>query len=582
MSKTGNVFDMALIKRLFAYSKPYKSKLYTAVVLTILMAAMAPLRPVLIQYTIDNVLASTDELFLVKMLGCMLLLLLVQCGIMYFHGFITGFLGQAIVKDLRTQVFKHIVSLRLKYFDNSPIGMLITRTVSDIETIADVFSEGFIIIIGDILQLVVVLSVMFYTSWQLSLVTLSVLPLLFGATYLFQIYTKKTFQTVRNEVSALNTFLQEHISGMSVVQLFARETAEMDKFEAINARHRNAHIKGVFYYAIFFPTVEIVSAMSMGLIVWYGTKSVIGGGIGLGVVTSFILYINMLFRPIRELADKVNTLQMGIVSSERLFKVLDTNEQTPEGGSLETIAVPDVRFENVWFAYNDENYVLKNISFDLTAGQTIALVGATGAGKSSIINLLSRFYEINKGHIFINNIDYTIYKTEALRAEITTVLQDVFLFSDSIFNNITLNNPDISLEKAIEAAKAVGAHDFIMQLPGGYHYNVQERGATLSSGQAQLISFVRAMVYNPKILVLDEATSSVDTDTELLIQNAITTLLKDRTSIVIAHRLSTIQHAHKIIVLDKGEIKEQGSHQELLALEGYYKRLYDLQFAEVV
>ncbi len=449
----------------------------------------------------------------------------------------------------------------------------------DMETIADIFSEGLLVIIGDILQIAVLVSVMLYVDWRLTLISLSTIPFLLLATYIFKEKTKVAFQEVRTEVAKLNTFLQEHISGMKIIQLFHREKQEQANFEAINLRHREAHIKSVWYYSIFFPVVELMSATSVGILVWYGSKEVMQDAVSLGVIVSFIMYLNMLFRPIRELADKFNTLQMGMVSAERIFKVLDTDLKTKNEGVLQ----PDklngaIAFHSVSFAYNEANYVLKNISFDLPAGSTLALVGATGAGKSSIINLLNRFYDINSGSITLDGINIEAYELSFLRSSIATILQDVFLFSDTIHENITLKNKAISRAQVIAAAKEVGAHDFIMQLPGNYDYNVMERGATLSVGQGQLISFIRALVYNPKILVLDEATSSVDTETELLIQTAIKKLMLGRTSIVIAHRLSTIQHADKILVIDKGEIAEMGNHQELLQMGGIYSKLVALQF----
>jgi ATP-binding cassette subfamily B protein len=420
---------------------------------------------------------------------------------------------------------------------------------------------------------------MLYIDWQLTLISLTTIPFLLIATYIFKEKTKKAFQDVRTEVAKLNTFLQEHITGMRIIQIFVREDAEYNKFKDINRRHRKAHIKSVWYYSIFFPVVELMSAISIGILVWYGSIQVIDNQISLGIIISFIMYLNMLFRPIRELADKFNTLQMGMVSSERIFQLLDTQEQTVNNGTYTPNDVKaEVEFKNVSFAYNEHQPVLKNISFKIESGKTLALVGATGAGKSSIINLLNRFYEINSGEILLDGKDVREYELSFLRSQIATVLQDVFLFSDTIEENIRLKNKSISSEQIVEAAKEVGAHDFIMRLPGGYQYNVMERGATLSVGQAQLISFIRALVYNPKILVLDEATSSVDTETEELIQNAIQKLMKGRTSIVIAHRLSTIQNADEIIVLDKGEIIEQGTHQELLRLNKAYKKLYDLQF----
>ncbi len=583
MSKiTGDAFNVSLLKRVFQYVKPYRKIFVLSIILTILLALIAPARPFLIQHTLDNYIMKGHYSGLLAMTTLMLVLLVLQAGIQFSHTLLTNTLGQSAIRDLRINVFNHITKLRLKYFDNTPIGQLITRTVSDLETIAEIFSEGLIVIIGDILMVIVIIGVMVYKDWALTLVVLLPMPLLILATSIFQKAIKSAFQQIRTEVSNLNTYLQEHISGISIIQYFAREEQEYKKFVKINARYRDANIRSNWYYSIFFPVVEIISAMSLGLLVWYGSRSILAKPLTVtpGTIAEFILYINMLFRPIRELADKFNTLQMGMVGAERVFKVLDTDEITENKGSFVPLKMHgDISFDKVWFAYNDENYVLKDISFQVPAGKTIALVGATGAGKSSTINILNRFYEIQKGEIKVDGIKIQDYELNYLRSNIATVLQDVFLFSDTIFNNITLNNPDIQMGEVIDAARKVGAHDFIERLPGGYQYNVMERGATLSAGQAQLISFIRALVYNPSILVLDEATSSVDTETELLIQKAIENLMKGRTSIVIAHRLSTIQKADKILVLDKGEIKEAGTHQQLLKLNGYYKKLYDLQLS---
>lgn len=582
MSKiTGDALNVGLLRRVFQYVKPYRNIFVWAIILTILLALIAPVRPFLIQYTLDNYIMKDQHGGLLQMTIVMLILLVVQAGIQFSHTLLTNTLGQSAIRDLRINVFNHITKLRLKYFDNTPIGQLITRTVSDLETIAEIFSEGLIVIIGDILMVIVIIGVMVYRDWALTIVVLLPMPLLILATSVFQKAIKSAFQEIRTEVSNLNTYLQEHISGVSIIQYFAREQQEYKKFIKINARYRDANIRSNWYYSIFFPVVEIISAMSLGLLVWYGSRSILAKPLDVtpGTIAEFILYIGMLFRPIRELADKFNTLQMGMVGAERVFKVLDTDEVTEDKGVLTPEKMAgSISFDKVWFAYNDENYVLKDISFEVQAGKTIALVGATGAGKSSTINILNRFYEIQKGEIRVDGIKIQDYRLDYLRRNIATVLQDVFLFSDTIFNNVTLNNPDITMDEVVDAAKKVGAHDFIERLPGGYQYNVMERGATLSAGQAQLISFIRALVYNPSILVLDEATSSVDTETEMLIQRAIENLMKGRTSIVIAHRLSTIQKADKILVLDKGEIKEMGTHQELLKLDGYYKRLYDLQF----
>ncbi|WP_291401374.1 ABC transporter ATP-binding protein [Daejeonella sp.] len=580
MSKvSGNAVDVSLLRRVFRYAYPYRRMFIWSIILTILLAILAPLRPWLIQYTLDKYILFGDSSGLLKMSLVMLALLLIQTAVQYFHTFFTNILGQSVIKDLRVSVFNHISSLKLKYFDRTPLGQLITRTVSDLETIADIFSEGLIVIIGDVLQVLAIIAVMLYTDWELTVIILIPMPFLIVASYVFKEAIKSAFQDVRTQISNLNTFLQEHISGIRIIQYFAREDQEMRKFKEINAKHRDAHIRSNWYYSIFFPVVEIISAISIGLLVWYGSKSIISNEISPGVVVSFIMYINMLFRPIRELADKFNTLQMGMVGAERIFNVLDTDERTENKGTLKPAQVAgDIQFKNVWFAYNDENWVLKDISFHVKPGETLALVGATGAGKSSTINILNRFYEINKGSILLDGKNIRDYELNYLRSTIATVLQDVFLFSDSIANNINLNNQEISREEIIKAAKDVGALDFINRLPGGFDYDVMERGATLSAGQAQLISFIRALVYNPQILVLDEATASVDTETEELIQHAINKLMEGRTSIVIAHRLSTIQNADRIIVLDQGEIKEIGSHQELLKLNGFYKQLYDLQF----
>ncbi|MCX3263769.1 ABC transporter ATP-binding protein [Pedobacter agri] len=582
MAVTGEVYNTGLLKRIFQYVKPYRAVFVWSVILTILLAAISPVRPFLIKYTLDHYILLGNYSGLVKMTMLMIFMLILQTLIQYNHTLLTNTLGQSVIRDLRIKVFNHITSLRLKYFDKTPIGQLITRTVSDLETIADIFSEGLISMIGDSLQVVVIVGVMLYTDWELSLVVLLPIPLLIIATRKFQKAIKVAFQEIRNEVSNLNTFLQEHITGVSIVQYFARERQEYKKFYAINKRYRDANIRSNWYYSIFFPVVELISAMSLGLLVWYGAKSILEKPLDVtpGTITQFIMYLGMVFTPIRQLADKFNTLQMGMVGAERVFKVLDTDEVTVNTGTEKPAKLDgNIKFQDVWFAYNDENYVLKDLSFDVKAGETVALVGATGAGKSSTINILNRFYEVKKGEITVDGIRIEDFDLDYLRSNIATVLQDVFLFSDTILNNITLNNPEITIEEVVNAAKKVGAHEFIERLPGGYQYNVMERGATLSAGQAQLISFIRALVHNPAILVLDEATSSVDTETELLIQKAIDNLMDGRTSIVIAHRLSTIQKANQIIVLDKGEIKEKGTHQQLLKLNGYYKKLYDLQFS---
>ncbi|WP_423149553.1 ABC transporter ATP-binding protein [Rubrolithibacter danxiaensis] len=587
---TGKAFDIRLLNRIMKYVKPYRGLFIAAAFLTILLAVISLAQPLLMQQAVDEFILDNNMQGLTQLTILMIVLLLVQTVLQYFQTFSTNTLGQSVIRDLRIHVFNHISRLKLKFFDRTPIGVLITRTVSDLETVADIFSEGLISILGDLLLVIGIVSYMVLQDWKLTLVTLIPMPLLILSTYIFKEAIKSSFQEVRTQVAQLNTFLQEHISGMAIIQYFARENQEMRKFKQVNQKHRDAHIRSNWYYSIFFPVVEIISAMSLGLLVWYGSKRVLtdqqlseisasSAGVTPGLIVSFIFLINMLFRPIRQLADKFNTLQMGMVGAERIFRVLDTPETEANSGKLmSTTMEGEIEFKDVWFAYNDENWVLKNISFTVKAGETLALVGATGAGKSSTINILNRFYEIGKGSVKIDEVDIREYELDYLRSQIATVIQDVFLFSGSIANNISLNNTEITREKLIEAAKEVGAHEFIERLPHGYDYDVMERGSTLSAGQAQLISFIRALVYNPKILVLDEATSSVDTETELLIQRSIEKLMRGRTSIVIAHRLSTIQNADKIIVLDHGEIKEVGTHQDLLKLNGYYKRLYDLQF----
>ncbi|GGD71877.1 xenobiotic ABC transporter ATP-binding protein [Emticicia aquatilis] len=581
-SPSGKIFDLEILKRLFQFIKPYNVKFYSLVLTIMLGAALAPALPLLIRQTIDGPVSAGNYTGLAKMMAIMIGLLVVQSLIQFTNTYLAGWLGQNIIRDIRVQLYHKILHLRLKFFDDTPIGRLVTRTISDIETLADVFSDGIAAIAGDILQLVLIISVMFYTDWRLSLISLCTIPFMLVSTYVFKEKVKKSFNEVRNAVSNLNSFVQEHITGMSIVQIFNSEKIEFDKFHAINTKHRDENIKSIMYYSIYYPVAEVIAALGTGLVVWFGAKQMLNAEVTYGTVTAFIMFINIFFRPIRMIADRMNTLQMGIVSTDRILKLLDSDDYTANDGSKKANLKGEVEFKNVWFAYNDENYVLKDISFNVNHGETVAFVGATGAGKSSIINLLSRFYDINKGHILIDNQDVKEYELRSLREQIGVVLQDVFLFSDTIENNITLGDSSISREKIVEAAKLVGVHDFIMQLPNDYDYNVQERGATLSVGQRQLISFVRAMVHDPKIIVLDEATSSVDTETEELIQNAIDKLMRGRTSIVIAHRLSTIQKANKIIVLDKGQIMEEGSHEELLKLDGFYANLYNMQYKEVL
>jgi len=588
---TGKALDWKLLGRVMHYVRPYRGTFVLAAFLTIFLAGNAIIQPILMQLTLDKYILGGNYNGLVVMVGLMITQLAIQTAVQYYQTFLTNSLGQSVIRDLRKDVFNHILSLRLKYFDRTPIGILITRTVSDLETIADIFSEGLISIVGDLLLVVAIVTLMIVKDWKLALITMIPMPLLFLSTYIFKEAIKSAFQDVRTQVAQLNAFLAEHISGISIIQYFAREEQEMRKFKEVNVKYRDANIRSNWYYSIFFPVVEILFAVCIGLLVWYGCKRILSdeqlarlstssNPVTPGLILEYIVLLNLLFRPIRQLADKFNTLQMGMVGADRIFRVLDTDEVAPNEGTLRNNGLKGkISFNKVWFAYNDENWVLKDITFNVKPGETLALVGATGAGKSSTINILNRFYEIGKGEVKIDDVNIRDYDVGFLRSQIATVIQDVFLFSDSIANNISLNNPAILREQIVAAAKDVGAHEFIERLPGGYDYNVMERGSTLSAGQAQLISFIRALVYNPAILVLDEATSSVDTETELLIQNAIYKLMLGRTAIVIAHRLSTIQNADKIIVLDHGEIKEMGTHQELLKIEhGYYRKLYDLQF----
>ncbi|MBO6497058.1 MAG: ABC transporter ATP-binding protein [Roseivirga sp.] len=581
--KSGNVVDFKVLKRLFQYAKPYIKQFYLLVFLTIFLAILTPIRPILVQKAIDEYVPNGDYDGLVLMITILIGHLIVLAVVQYSHTYLSGWVGQTIIKDIRTKLFNHLIRLKLKFFDKTPIGRLVTRNVSDIETLSNVFSEGIAALIGDLLQLVFLMGFMFYLDWKLTLVSLSTLPLLIFSTYVFKEKIKVTFNEVRNAVSNLNSFVQEHVTGMNIVQIFNAEKREMDKFKEINREHEKAHIRSVLYYSIYFPVAEIIQAIAIGMAVWYGAREIlVDASVGPGVIIAFIMYIQMFFRPIRMIADRFNTLQMGIVSSNRIFDLLDNDEHMADEGEYAPAEIKgEVEFKNVWFAYNEEEYVLKDISFKVKEGETIALVGATGAGKSSVINLLSRFYEINKGDILVDGVNLKEYDLGALRSHIGVVQQDVFLYSDTIRHNITLGNPDITDDKIAAAADLVGVKKIIDRLPNGYDYNVMERGSTLSVGQRQLISFVRAMVYDPKIIVLDEATSSVDTETEELIQGAIEVLMKGRTSIVIAHRLSTIQGADKIIVLDKGEIKEVGTHQELLDKDGFYSKLYNMQYKEV-
>lgn len=581
-SKSGKILDLPTLRRLYTFVGPYQKQFYGLIGIIMVSAILSPALPLLIRHTIDNSILRGDYDQLALMLALMIGVLMIQGVVQFTNTYLSGWLGQHIIRDIRLQLFDKIVGLRLKFFDTTPIGRLVTRTISDIETLSNVFSDGMAAIAGDILQLILIIAVMFYTDWKLSLISLSMIPLMLVSTYVFKEKIKDAFNEVRTAVSNLNSFVQEHITGMNIVQIFGAEKEEYAKFETINKEHRDANVRSILYYSVYFPVADVIAAAGTGLVVWFGAREILQHEVTFGTVTAFVMFINLFFRPIRQLADRFNTLQMGIVSTDRILTLLDSTDYTDNNGTLHpTTLRGEIAFDRVWFAYNDEEYVLKNIDFSVKQGEVVAFVGATGAGKSSIINLLSRFYDINKGEIRVDGVPLQQYELGALRKHIGVVLQDVFLFSDTIENNIRLGDERISHDKIVEAAKLVGVHEFIEQLPGGYAYNVQERGATLSVGQRQLISFVRAMVHDPRIIILDEATSSVDSETEELIQRAIEKLMKGRTSLVIAHRLSTIQEANKIIVLDKGEIKEMGTHEALLEQNGFYANLYRMQYKEV-
>lgn len=582
--KKENKLNIKLIKRILSYSKPYKLQFGLSLLFTLSLSVLAIIRPLLISNTLNSNVSLNGNLSELNQ-ACLLIL-----GFIFLEAFIqfvnintTNFLGQSIVKDLRNQIYKHILHLKNTYFDNTPVGTLVTRSISDIESLSDVFSDGFIVITGDFVMLGVFAGVMLWKNWILALLVFSTIPLLFIATALFKNGVKKTFTEVRNAVSNLNAFTQEHISGMRIIQLFNKEKEELDKFKVINDEHRKANIRSIFYYSIFFPVVEILASVAIALVIWYAGVKSATFHISLGDLTFFIMLTNMMFRPIRMLADRLNTLQMGIVAADRVFKVLDTNDIISNDGKTEFNKVNDrIEFKDLWFAYTTDNYVLKNINLSIKKGESLAFVGATGSGKSSMINLLSRFYEYNKGDITIDGKSLKEFSLTSLRKNTGVVLQDVFLFNDSILNNITLHNKDISFETVVAATKQIGLYDFIMSLPGNFNYEVKERGISLSAGQRQLIAFIRAYVYNPEIFVLDEATASIDTPTEQLIQRATDTITKGRTSIIIAHRLSTIKNVDKIVVMEKGEIIEQGNLSELMTNNSKFKMLYEMQNSALI
>ncbi|NMH26282.1 ABC transporter ATP-binding protein [Flavobacterium solisilvae] len=576
-------FDSNLFKRILKYTKPYKARFYGVIAFAILLSVFAALRPYLLKQTVDSYIQPKDQEGLLWYAVLMGIVLLFEVFSQFYFVYWANWLGQDIIKDIRTKLFNHMLTFRMKYFDNAPVGQLVTRSVSDIEQIARIFSQGLFMIISDLLKMIVVLGFMFYMNWRLTWIVILAMPILVYATRVFQQKMQLAFEEVRNQVANMNTFVQERVTGMKIVQLFNREDIEFEKFKEINQKHNKAWIKTILYNSIFFPIADIISSLSLGAVVIYGGFHILDGDkfTTFGDLFSYTMFIGMLFNPLRQIADKFNEMQMGMIAANRVFDILDSESDVQNNGTkIAGHFSGEIRFENVRFSYVKDQEVLKGINLNVKPGETVAIVGATGAGKSTIINLLNRFYEIDSGSIYIDNQNINDFQLESLRKQIAIVLQDVFLFADTIHNNITLNNPAISREEVIEAAKKIGVHKFIKTLPNGYDYDVKERGVMLSSGQRQLIAFLRAYVSNPSILILDEATSSIDTYSEELIQKATERITKGRTSIVIAHRLATIINADKIIVMDKGMIVEQGSHQELVAkTDGYYKNLYESQFA---
>ncbi|AIM61130.1 antibiotic ABC transporter ATP-binding protein [Cellulophaga lytica] len=579
--ETGKAFDYTLLKRLLQFTKPYKITFYGVVIAAISLSAFAVLSPILLREIVNTALENKDQELLLNIIVLMLIVLVLEVVSQLSFVYYANWLGESVIKDIRIKLFKHMLSFKMKYYDNSSVGLLVTRAVTDIQRIGEIFSQGFFMIVSDLLKMVVVAGVMVFYSWKLALIVFAIMPIIIYATRVFQKAMKVAFIDVRAQVSNLNTFVQERLTGMKIVQFFNREKVEQEKFRVINEKHRNAWLKTVWYNSIFFPIAEIVSSVAIGLIVWYGgLRVVLNNNVDeLGTIFMFIQLSQMLFRPLRQIADKFNVLQMGMVAANRVFAILDKKDTITNEGTFEIEEIKgNISFKNVHFGYVDGEEVLHGISFDVKAGETIAIVGATGAGKSTIINLLNRFYEINSGEILVDGVDIKDYKLTSLRDKIAVVLQDVFLFADTIENNISLKNEDITLDTITQAAQEISVHDFITSLPNDYQYNVKERGSMLSSGQRQLLAFLRAYVSNPSILILDEATSSVDTYSEQLIQKATEKITQGRTSIVIAHRLATIKKADKIIVMDAGNIIESGSHKELLKKGGYYYNLYQAQF----
>ncbi len=577
-SLRGNIIDVSLLKRVLNYTVAYKNYFLIALFTAIILSLLGPIRPVLINFTVDNYILKPDPEGLLRIMILIFSLLVLEGIVQFFYIYLSSWIGQHVIQDLRSKIFEHIISLKMRYFDKTPIGKLVTRTISDVETISDIFSQGLLVIIAELLKLVIIIFLMFYTNWQLTFVTLLTIPILIFSTIWFKRNIKKSFQDVRDQVANLNTFVQEHLSGMNIVQIFNQEDREFLKFKKININHRDAHLRSIFYYAVFFPIVEILSATSIALIVWYGGHAILSGKeMTEGELIAFILFVYMMFRPIRQLADRFNILQMGIVGAERIFKVLDYNDKIEVKENILTDFEGDIEFHDVYFGYNTKMLVLKKINLSIKSNKMLALVGSTGSGKTSIINILMRFYDYSKGEIKIGGTSIRKFNLKYLRTNIGLIQQEVFLFSDTIFNNITLHDCKIKKEDVVIAAKKIGVHNFINSLPNKYDYIVGERGVTLSSGQRQLIAFLRVYLRNPKIIILDEATSSVDSKTELMIKNALETVSHKRTTIVIAHRLSTITNADKILYLERGKILEEGTHEQLLKQKSYYHNLFNKQ-----